>query len=80
MTEENKNDHPDPERWWKHRRRHSYISLLGLFVLITISVIMESSSLTAASPVFQTIAWIFGLVIFTYVVAATAEDISKIKK
>lgn len=76
----NPNKHPDPFVWWKHRRRHSYISLLGLFLLANSAIIIDATTLTAVSPLFQTIAWIFGMIIFTYIMAATAEDIAKIKK
>jgi len=71
---------PNPERWWKNRRRHSYISLFGLFFLIVISVGMPHETITAISPLLQSIAWIFGMIILSYILAATAEDISKIKK
>lgn len=73
------NQNPNPARWWKHRRRHSYLSLFGLFFLIWTAIAMPSDSLEAASPVFQTIAWIFGLIILSYILAATAEDIAAIK-
>lgn len=73
-------NHPDPFIWWKHRRRHSYVSLFGLFFLANSAMMIDAGTLTAVLPLFQTIAWIFGLIIFTYIMAATAEDIAQIKK
>ncbi len=71
--------HPTPNVWWKHRRRHSYIALAGLFCLIPIGLFLDADQLGAAVPLFQTLAWVFGAVILTYVVAATADDLVDIR-
>lgn len=68
--------HPDTAAWWRHRRRHSYISQVGLFALIAIGLFLDSDQLSAAGPLFQTLAWIFGLIVLTYLLAATAEDMA----
>ncbi len=70
--------HPTPHIWWKHRRRHSYIALCGLFALILIGLFLDADQLGAAVPLFQTLAWVFGAIILTYVVAATADDLVKV--
>ena len=70
---------PDTGKWWRHRRRHSYLSLLGLFAMLVSGVFAPADQLVAAMPLLQTLAWVFGAVILTYVGAATLEDIAKLR-
>ena len=71
--------HPDPLKWWGHRRRHSYIALSGLFALPVAGIIMDEGRLLAIRPLLETLAWVFGAVILSYVAAATWEDVAKIR-
>ncbi len=71
--------HPDPQRWWKHRRRHSYVAMCGLFGLAGICLFLDAAQLDAAAPLLQTLAWVFGAVILTYIIAATADDLVDIR-
>jgi len=71
---------PDTRTWWKNRRKHSYFSLVGLFVIGIIVLLGDPKQIEAASPVLQTLTWVFGLIILTYVSASTIEDIVKLKE
>jgi peptidoglycan/LPS O-acetylase OafA/YrhL len=70
---------PDTRDWWTNRRRHSYMSLIGLFGLALLGAFAPESQLAVSLPLFQTLAYIFGAVILTYVTAATVEDIVKLR-
>ncbi|WP_305046343.1 hypothetical protein [Geoalkalibacter sp.] len=70
---------PDPGIWWTHRRRHSYLSLCGLFALPILAVVLDEGRLSAARPLLETLAWVFGAIIMSYVAAATWEDVVKIR-
>jgi len=70
--------HPDPARWWRHRRRHSYLSLAGLFALPFTASVLDPQRLAVTVPLLQTLAWVFCAVVITYVVSATGEDVSRI--
>lgn len=70
---------PDTTKWWKNRRRHAYLSILGLYGLGVASVTATPEQLSAASPLMIALAWIFGAIILTYVGAATVEDVVKLR-
>jgi hypothetical protein len=70
---------PDTSMWWTNRRRIAYLSVLGLFVLIGAAMHMPAEQMSGASPLLVAIAWMFGGIIFSYVAAATAEDIVKLR-
>ncbi len=70
---------PDVARWWRHRRRHSYLSLAGLFLLPALAVILDPQRLEALRPLLETLAWIFGVIVLTYIGSATVEDVAKIR-
>lgn len=76
---ENNQTHPDSSTWWKHRRRHSYTALVGLFLLPIVGIILDTERLAIIIPLLQTLAWVFLLIIISYLVAATGEDIVKIR-
>lgn len=71
--------HPDKNKWWAHRRRHSYLSIAGLFAMLVSGVFAPPDQLSAAMPLFQTLSWVFGAVILTYVGSATLEEIAKLR-
>lgn len=68
----------DTRVWWKHRRRHSYLSMLELFLIGLIALIGDPEQIEAAGPILQTLAWIFGSIVLLFVGAATVEDVTKI--
>ena len=68
----------DTKVWWKNRRIHSYLSIFGLFCIMLISYHGDPAQINAAAPILQTLAWIFGTIIFLFVGAATTEDITKL--
>lgn len=55
------------------------MSLGGLFALPVTGVVLKLERLTVILPLLQTMAWVFFFVILTYIVAATGEDIAKIR-
>lgn len=68
----------DTKVWWKNRRIHSYLSIIGLFCIMLIAYHGDPEQISAAAPILQTLAWIFGSIIFLFVGAATTEDITKL--
>jgi peptidoglycan/LPS O-acetylase OafA/YrhL len=77
--EEEMNTPPDTTTWWTNRRRHSYLSMFGLFCLIFVASLGDDKQLAAVLPLYQTLAWVFGAIILTYVGAATIEDVVKLR-
>lgn len=71
---------PDTSKWWTNRRRHSYLAMFGLYGLGITAVLATPEQMMASSPLLIALAWIFGLIILTYVGAATVEDIVKLKE
>lgn len=71
--------HPDSSTWWKHRRRHSYSALIGLFLLPVAGIVLDKDRLEVILPLLQTLGWVFLFIIISYVVAATGEDIANIR-
>lgn len=71
--------HPDPQTWWKHRRRLAYASMAGLFALIGAAWLMPPEQMVAATAILTAVAWMFGLVLGGYIGTAVAEDIVKLK-
>jgi hypothetical protein len=71
---------PDTAKWWTNRRRHAYLAMFGLYGLGVSSVAATPEQLSAASPLMIALAWIFGVIILTYVGAATIEDVVKLKE
>lgn len=72
-------EHPFPAIWWTHRRRHAYLSILGLFCLLLVSVFAPPEQLEAAHPLLTAITWAFTAVLILYGGTSTAEDIMKIR-
>lgn len=57
-------DHPNPSRWWKHRRRLAYMSMFGLFVIVT--AMLAGSIREAMVPLAETLSYVFAFNIFNY--------------
>ena len=71
--------HPFPEIWWTHRRRHAYLSILGLFVILLIAVFAPPEQIEAAQPLLTAVTWAFTAVLLLYGGTSVAEDIAKIR-
>lgn len=68
-------EHPDPERWWRWRRRFAQTAFLA--AIVETVWFLLSGIPEGAGPL---IAWTYGLwgsVICAYIGAATWADISK---
>jgi len=72
--------HPDIETLWTHRRRHAYISMLGLFLLLAAAALLPPEQLEAASPLLTSLAYVFAAVLLLYAGASTIEDVARIRK
>lgn len=73
MTDETAPDeHPEPERWWRHRRRQSYGALAGVFALGAASV--SGLIPEGAVPVVQSAIWALTSVVIFYHGGASAVD------
>lgn len=60
MTDE----HPDPGRWWKHRRRMAYVSLAAIIISLTCAlagVIREPMI-----PLVEGLCWVLGVIVIGY--------------
>jgi len=66
------------KEWWTNRRKHSYLSMLGLFLIGFIALLGDPKQIEAAAPILQTLAWIFGSIVILFVGAATVEDVTKL--
>lgn len=72
------NEHPDPERWWKNRRRQGWYGLVGaalhapafLFGLAWLG----PETMEAAQPMFQTSFWGHIALVVVYNGGATLVD------
>jgi len=71
--------HPEILILWTHRRRHAYLSLLGLFLLLAAAVLMPPEQLEAASPLLTSLAYVFAAVLLLYAGASTVEDVARIR-
>jgi len=68
-------EHPNPERWWRWRRRYAHISLAA--ALAETVYLLAAGVPDGAGPV---IAWSYGLwgaVVTAYIGASTWADVAK---
>ncbi len=69
--------HPNPRVLWIHRRSIAYLSMTGLFILITamfFGVIDKD-----VVPLAQTIAWVFCFNIIGYIANNAFENVARMK-
>lgn len=56
--------HPNPNRWWKHRRRLAYMSMFGLYVIVV--AMLVGSIREAMVPLAETLCYVFAFTILNY--------------
>lgn len=54
--------HPDPSRYWKHRRRLAYTAMAALLVMLGVSLF----GTVRAPELVQGLAWVFGMIVIGY--------------
>lgn len=60
MTEQ----HPNPERYWRHRRRLAYTAMAAL--LTTLMAALFAPIQSATIPLLQSLAWAFSVIVIGY--------------
>ncbi len=65
------NEHPDPNRWWFHRRVMAYISLACLLSILI--ALLTDNVATGVLPLAQTLAWVFSANLLYYYGGNAAE-------
>lgn len=68
------NQHPDPARWWRHRRRLAYWAMSALTLMALAGATGQIRA--DAVPLLQTIAWVFGIVVVAYYGNNAAEALA----
>lgn len=71
-------EHPNPGMWWKHRRRFAYMSFIVLCAIGAGALLKKLDPPNA--DVLAGICYMLGLIIMTYIGAATVSDVGNIKK
>ncbi len=70
--------HPDPERYWRHRRRLAYTAMAAL--LVTLAAALLAPVRSANLPLLEGLAWVFGVIVIGYYSNNAIESFSKGKK
>ena len=63
--------HPNPNRWWFHRRVMAYISLACLLGILI--ALLTNNVATDVLPLAQTLAWVFSANLLYYYGGNAAE-------
>ena len=75
----NPEEHPDPERWWRHRRWQAYLSLAGILTLGAVAVaglVPEGSA-----PIVQSAIWALTGIVAVYSGGACVVDaVAKLRR
>lgn len=68
-------EHPDPARYWKHRRRLAYWAM----ALLTISLGLALAGTVRESmvPLVEGLCWIFGVIVLGYYGGNAVEAMAK---
>lgn len=74
MTEQ----HPDPERYWKHRRRLAYTAMVAL--LVTLAAALVAPVREPSLPLLEGLAWVFGVIVIGYYGNNAIESFSRGRK
>lgn len=74
MTEQ----HPDPERYWRHRRRLAYTAMGAL--LITLVAALFAPIRPASMPLLESLAWAFAVIVIGYYGNNAIESFSRGKQ
>ena len=79
MSDTTQEEHPNPERWWRHRRWQAYASLLGVIALGAVAVfgmVPEGSA-----PVVQSAIWALTAIVAVYSGGACVVDaVAKLRR
>ena len=70
--------HPDPERYWRHRRRLAYTAMGAL--LVTLGCALFTPVRDAAIPLIESLAWAFAFIVIRYYGNNAIESFSKGRK
>ena len=70
--------HPDPERYWKHRRRLAYTARGAL--LLTLAAALFAPVRPSSVPLLEGLAWVFGAIVIGYYGNNAIESFSKGRK
>ena len=71
MTIPARDNHPDPNQWWFHRRVMAYISLACLLGILI--ALLTNNVVTDVLPLAQTLAWVFSANLLYYYGGNAAE-------
>lgn len=72
------NQHPDPERYWRHRRRLAYMAMAAL--LITLAAALFAPVRPASLHLLEGLAWVFGVIVIGYYGNNAIESFSRSKR
>ena len=79
MADATQEEHPDPERWWRHRRLQAYASLLGVIALGTLAVVGLVPE--GSAPVVQSAIWALTAIVAVYSGGACVVDaVAKLRR
>lgn len=69
-------EHPDPGRWWKHRRRGYYAGMLWAFMQTPFWVVLEVMKPGAVPNLGAVIGWSYGISV-TLIVSYFGNNIAE---
>jgi hypothetical protein len=70
--------HPDPERYWRHRRRLAYTAMGAL--LVTLAAGLFAPLRASSMPLLESLAWAFAFIVIGYYGNNAIESFSKGRK
>lgn len=70
--------HPDPERYWRHRRRLAYTAMAAL--LVTLGAALFAPIREAVVPLIEGLAWGFVVIVLGYYGNNAIESFTRGKK
>lgn len=70
--------HPDPERYWRHRRRLAYTAMGAL--LFTLACALFAPVREATIPLIESLAWAFAVIVIGYYGNNAIEAFSRPRK
>lgn len=70
--------HPDPERYWRHRRRLAYTAMGAL--LVTLAAGLFAPVRPSSVPLLEGLAWVFGVIVIGYYGNNAIESFSRGRK
>jgi hypothetical protein len=70
--------HPDPERYWKHRRRLAYTAMGAL--LVTLAAGLFAPLRESSMPLLESLAWAFAFIVIGYYGNNAIESFSRGRK